>query len=366
MKFTLDKNSIKQLKRLFKTNKENMLLGDLYSDFITNQNLNKQTIQKYQEANDKEKEIFLQMADTLDLDLEDSEMQSFVRRTNLNNIRPLDPIEYLNNPYYKNIQLKNLFSLNFTFKKQRYLPYECFVYKDTTFNNLDYYLEITHLGYFKQTFEYLVLFEKNIPWMSITPNEIETMKEPISLANGKVLTFGLGLAYYTYMVLFNNKIEKIRVIEKSKTLIDLFTKNLLNQFPNKQKLEVYQADQFDLNKVLPLIKNSDFIFIDTYHTGMDGLNIYLKFKSIEKNYPNIKFYYWIENSILAIFRRLIIDLMEEEFNNYNLDYTKEENEFDHIANKLHYLLINKQFSSYEEIFDFLNINNLKELAKQIY
>ena len=36
--------------------------------------------------------------------------------------------------------------------------------------------------------------------MTITPDEIETMKEAVDQAFGNVLTFGLGLGYYAYMV----------------------------------------------------------------------------------------------------------------------------------------------------------------------
>ena len=56
------------------------------------------------------------------------------------------------------------------------------------------------IGYFKDEYKYPCVLENDREWMLITPNEIETMKKPISEATGNVLTYGLGLGYYAYMV----------------------------------------------------------------------------------------------------------------------------------------------------------------------
>jgi hypothetical protein len=44
------------------------------------------------------------------------------------------------------------------------------------------------------------LLENDRIWMTITPNEIEIMIKPVDEAFGHVLTYGLGLGYYAYMV----------------------------------------------------------------------------------------------------------------------------------------------------------------------
>ena len=60
--------------------------------------------------------------------------------------------------------------------------------------------------------------------MLITPNEIETMKKSISEATGNVLTYGLGLGYYAYMVSMKENVESVTIVEKDKEIIDLFKK----------------------------------------------------------------------------------------------------------------------------------------------
>lgn len=66
-------------------------------------------------------------------------------------------------------------------------------------------------------------------WMTITPNEIETMKEAVDKAFGNVLTFGLGLGYYAYMVSEKVNVESITVVEKIKMsliyLINMYCHN---------------------------------------------------------------------------------------------------------------------------------------------
>ena len=39
----------------------------------------------------------------------------------------------------------------------------------------------------------------------------------------------------------------------------------------------------------------DFVFVDIWHDPSDGIDLYLKFKSLEKK--NIKYSYWIEDTI---------------------------------------------------------------------
>lgn len=132
--------------------------------------------------------------------------------------------------------------------------------------------------------------------MSVTPNEINTMKEPILKAHGKVLTFGLGLGYFAYMVSVKENVESVTIIEKDASVISLFRKCILPQFKYKEKIKIIESDAFEfLNK----LKNGeyDFAFVDIYHDVGDGKEVYLKFKEKETLFSETEFTYWIEKSI---------------------------------------------------------------------
>ena len=101
-----------------------------------------------------------------------------------------DPTEYQNNQYYKDIIFKPIKINNWDIKYSNYEPYELFVRDDFKYN-CDKVLP--QLGFFTSNFRFPAIYENDILWMSVTPNEINTMKEPIDNAFGKVLTFGLGL-----------------------------------------------------------------------------------------------------------------------------------------------------------------------------
>ncbi|MNI89136.1 hypothetical protein D3C73_1465030 [compost metagenome] len=43
----------------------------------------------------------------------------------------------------------------------------------------------------------------------------------------------------------------------------------------------------------------DFVFTDLWHDVSDGIDLYLRMKKIAAQYPDTKFTYWIEKSILC-------------------------------------------------------------------
>ena len=53
--------------------------------------------------------------------------------------------------------------------------------------------------------------------MLVTPNEVETMKEAIEKAHGKVATYGLGLGYFPYMTSMMDSVESVTVVELDET-----------------------------------------------------------------------------------------------------------------------------------------------------
>lgn len=118
------------------------------------------------------------------------------------------------------------------------------------------------------------------------------MKKPISEATGNVLTYGLGLGYYAYMVSMKDNVESVTIVEKDKEIIDLFTRYILPQFKNKSKIKIINDDAFNYFKKDIYY---DYVFVDIWHDPSDGIDLYLKFKSLEKD--NIKYSYWIEDTL---------------------------------------------------------------------
>ncbi len=204
-------------------------------------------------------------------------------------IKELDVNDYKDNAYYKNINLNSVKDKNWKIESKSYLPYELFVYDDLDY---DGDMVIPKIGYFKEEFVYPVIYQNDREWMMITPNEINTMREVVEEVNGKVVTYGLGLGYFAYMASLKENVDKVIVVEKDKEVIDLFNKYILPNFIYKDKIIVINEDAFKYNDK---VKDVDYVFVDIWHDPSDGIELYKRFKNIEKD--GIKYYYWIEKTM---------------------------------------------------------------------
>ena len=119
------------------------------------------------------------------------------------------------------------------------------------------YIEINSLGYFKEKFPFLSLNYQGVTWMNITPNEIETMEKSIEEIKGDVIVFGLGLGYLPFMVINKEEVSHVKIIENDPNIIKIFKDNLLDYFPNKEKLEIVQDDA---TKYLKTDLKSDYAY----------------------------------------------------------------------------------------------------------
>lgn len=205
-----------------------------------------------------------------------------------------DPTEYQNNQYYKDIIFKPIKINNWDIKYSNYEPYELFVRDDFKYN---YDKVLPQLGFFTSNFRFPAIYENDILWMSVTPNEINTMKEPIDNAFGKVLTFGLGLGYYSYMVSLKNSVESVTIVEKDQNVINLFNKHILPLFKTKAKINIINMDAYDFLEKVMKDGDYDFVFVDIYHDAKDGLEVYKKISTYEKKLKNITFSYWIKKTL---------------------------------------------------------------------
>ncbi len=253
-------------------------------------------------------------------------------------VKCLNAEEYKSDPYYKNIKIPCAESGRWTLKNQEYKPYELFVCADL---EIDGYKEMVQLGYFRESFSFPTVFENGIEWMAIKPNEIETMKEPIREAQGNVLVLGLGLGYYTYMISEKENVRSITVIERDKSVIELFEKHILPQFENKHKITLVNMDAFEyLDKHLR-DRKFDYQFADLWHDISDGTELYLRLRKKECLSPKTKYSYWIEKSILSGIRGNVFRAIYESIKNGKLE------------------------KSLEEVREMLTLKYIKELAKFI-
>ena len=140
--------------------------------------------------------------------------------------------------------------------------------------------------------------------MTLTPVDLDTCTEAIEAAHGKVVTFGLGLGYYAYMVSEKEIVESITVVEKSAEVIELFKKHILPQFPNKDKVKIVESDAFEYAEKQMPAENFDLAFVDTWRDASDGAPMYEKMKALEHLSKNTKFLYWIENFLVSRLRAI--------------------------------------------------------------
>lgn len=218
-------------------------------------------------------------------------------------LRRLDPAVYENDAYAKTVRFPNVTHGKWELCQHSYAPYEPFVRTHPVVTSE--LREIPQLGYFDVEFPFPAILEDGIEWMTITPNEVETMREPIAKSHGKVLTLGLGLGYFAFHASEKPEVERVVVVERSRDVIDIFRTYLLPQFPNGNKLEIVEADAFlYMQNEMPREK-FDFVFADLWHDASDGLEMYRKLKKYEALSPRTRFEYWIEPSLLSLLRHII-------------------------------------------------------------
>lgn len=214
------------------------------------------------------------------------------------------------NPYYEQIHISPDKENRIALATADYLPYEFF----QTFHN--YKEENPFLygeaGFFKERMTFPVILEDNRVWMSVVPSEIRSMEKDIEAAKGKVITYGLGLGYYAFMVSEKETVESVSVVEMNRDVISLFKRNILPQFPNKEKIRIIEADAFAF---IEKQKDGsyDTAFSDFWSGVDDGLDLYLRFMAKTARFVKTKHSYWIETCFMEYFFRpvLIRILMEQ-------------------------------------------------------
>ena len=155
--------------------------------------------------------------------------------------------------------------------------------------------------------------------MTLTPVDMDTSREAIFAARGRVITFGLGLGYYAYMAARKDSVESVTVIEKSEKVIRLFNKYVLPYFECGDKIRVICADAFEYAERVMPSENYDVAFVDTWRDASDGLPMYERMKPLEALSPHTEFHYWIERFILSRRRALLLEKMREAIESGSTD-----------------------------------------------
>lgn len=217
----------------------------------------------------------------------------------------LSPADYRNDPYTKQIRFSDLSVGKWRFTHGSYHAFEPFVCGHPIVT--PDFREIPQIGYFESDFSFPSVTENGVEWMTVTPNEIETMREPIAQAHGRVLTYGLGLGYFAFHVAEKPDTVSVTVVERDVELIKLFQAHILPQFPHREKLRIVTADAFAFTEQHMSPADFDTAFIDLWHDQSDGLALYLRMKRLESRFPKTVFSYWIEPTILSSIRHMVLD-----------------------------------------------------------
>ena len=314
-----------KLKRLEKTFELNFRLTRLYANYLEHYNeiINREMIDAL--CGDGEIEVkdglvaILCQIFGLDIDGTQDE-RTLIRSYITPSVRVMDADRYRNNPYYVNVKIPEVKKGRWELKKEKYPAYRGVIASDIIF---DGFREIPPLGFFKEDFEFPAVLEDGNEWMTLTPVDLDTSDEAIERAHGKVVTFGLGLGYYAYMVSRKESVESITVVEKSEDVIALFKEFILPQFSHPEKVKIVNADAFEYAEHTMPAEGFDVAFVDTWRDASDGAPMYERMKALEHLSPSTEFLYWIENFLISRLRALrFADLMDRLDSGEELEYAQ--------------------------------------------
>ncbi|MBR3763813.1 MAG: hypothetical protein IKK57_04580 [Clostridia bacterium] len=210
-------------------------------------------------------------------------------------VRQDSPTLYLNDAYMRTIApvCGQFGAVELT--RETLQPMELFVSDD--FRRDSEGRALPQLGWFSGTFTFPALRENGQVWMTVTPNEINTIRPAIRQSRGKVLTYGLGLGYYAFHCLLKPEVTSVTVVEQSPQVIETFRRLLLPAFPHPEKLRIIQADAFEYAAQVAPGEDYDVVFTDIWRDVADGLPLYQRMKTIASANPGPRYLYWMEPTL---------------------------------------------------------------------
>lgn len=207
--------------------------------------------------------------------------------------KKLDADSFMHDPYIRNVKIKETRRGKILLTTADYVRGEILQY-DMPYIDDD--IVVPRLGFFTEPVRFPTLYEGTVPWVSVCPSEINSMKEQMERACGRVLILGLGLGYFPYIISAKSSVESITIVELSRDVIDIFEAELLPQFPHRSKIRIVHADALEfLDDVRP--DEYDYCFADIWEGVVDGAEAYRLIKPHEKRLKSTVFTYWIEKEI---------------------------------------------------------------------
>lgn len=209
------------------------------------------------------------------------------------NARKLSVSQFYEDPYIKRVKYDEVKQGKFLLTYASYKRGELLLYDAPDFTED---IIVPKIAFFTGKVTFPTLYEGSMPWMSVCPSEINSMKKQMDAAFGKVLVLGCGLGYYQMLVSDKSNVQSVEIIELSPEIAGIFTKEILPFFPNKEKIKVTVANAIDFMETVKC-GDYDFVFADIWEGILDGAEHYVKIKPHEKRLADTQFTYWIEDQI---------------------------------------------------------------------
>ena len=85
---------------------------------------------------------------------------------------------------------------------------------------------------------------------------------------------------------------------------------------------------------------------------------------MESNHKESHFQYWLEESMIALYRRCILTVYEESLQGYKeKDYLKSRNDIDKVINSIYFKTKNITINSYDDIYKLLKKESILRFLK---
>lgn len=242
----------------------------------------------------------------------ENEMYNNILKNNIK-IFCLKRDDILDNPYLKNISIKEEQIGNMVYSNKRRIRTNTLALYSEDERDLDNYFLKKEYFVPERVVDVPILHEKDktVAWMSIEPHEVRTLDKFINEAYGNVLICGCGLGYTAYMLALKKNVSSITIIEKNEDIIELFKNQVFSKIPNNDRINIIKCDANDYlnNSDLSIY---DYINVDLWYDTFDMVYPYLKCLMLESKYPNTHFTYWIEQSLFVEIQRELLSFVADE------------------------------------------------------
>ena len=204
------------------------------------------------------------------------------------------PDAYRADPYFTDVKIPEMTRGKWRLCSEYLAPFEPFVCRDMRV--LPDGRMLPQIAFFTERYDFPAVLENAREWMTLLPNETVTTRPAIDKASGRVLTFGMGLGYFAYHAAMKEEVTSVTVVDLSEDVLSLFREIILPQIPNGHKIKLVCRDAFDFAET-EMAGNFDFVFADIWHDAGDGIDPYLRMKAWEKRFPDIRFSFWLEDTL---------------------------------------------------------------------